>query len=352
MDEVLDIMAQIEIDLLNNIVGSIADGGWRVDRAKAFAQFAQRNRDIVASHPTNAAVRSELMRAYREAGVKERKLIAEFASRTVSASGTGFRVNDVKMRALVAEYQGKIREVSAAATRRADDMYRQGLQKAQIALASDLYTADEAVDMAVKPFLETGINSIVYANGTRHSITDYTDMALRTGNRRATLWGEGAAREELGVYTVLITQYGGCSDTCLPWQGRVYFDDVYSGGAPTQNTTEFPLLSEAIAGGLFHPRCKHSSNTYYPDITDVPEQMNAEEVQRVSELTNKQAYNERQIRKWKRLRDFAQDSKNRQKYASKVRQWQDINQELIDANPGVLRRRYKREREVLETIAQ
>ena len=41
---------------------------------------------------------------------------------------------------------------------------------------------------------------------------------------------QGAAKRfaELGYDTVLISQYGGCSETCEPYQGKVYIDDVFT----------------------------------------------------------------------------------------------------------------------------
>lgn len=52
-------------------------------------------------------------------------------------------------------------------------------------------------------------------------------MALRTAATKAYMQGEARKRDEMGIDTVLISQYGACSETCLPWQGRVYIDDVW-----------------------------------------------------------------------------------------------------------------------------
>lgn len=49
--------------------------------------------------------------------------------------------------------------------------------------------------------------------------------------------------------------------------GRVLIDDVYSGGTPSDGN--YPLLSEAMAAGLYHPRCRHGAGTYYPEIDDI-----------------------------------------------------------------------------------
>lgn len=78
-------------------------------------------------------------------------------------------------------------------------------------------TLNEAIDLATRDFLDKGINCIVYADGRRVNIADYVRMALRTTSTRATLQGAAKRFAELGYDTVLISQYGGCSETCEPY---------------------------------------------------------------------------------------------------------------------------------------
>jgi len=125
--------------------------------------------------------------------------------------------------------------------------------------------------MASKDFLTRGFNCIEYSNGSRHNIADYCDMAIRTANKRANLMGEGEMRKKLGNSLVYVSKHGGACDKCTPWEGRVYIDDVWSGG--TEKDGKYPLLSTAISGGLFHPRCHHGVSTYYEGINDEPEEV-------------------------------------------------------------------------------
>lgn len=122
--------------------------------------------------------------------------------------------------------------------------------------------------MASDDFLKRGINCVVYKNGRTVNIADYAKMSLRTSTTRATLYAGGAKRHDLGIHTVKMSSYGMCSPTCLPWQGRVYVDDVYSGGTAAEaSRLHLPLLSTAIEGGAFHPNCKHVLTTYYMNGT-------------------------------------------------------------------------------------
>ncbi len=77
-------------------------------------------------------------------------------------------------------------------------------------------TYQKAVDEATKDFLAQGISCVEYANGRRVNIASYAEMALRTCATRAMLMGEARKREALGIDTVLVSQYGACSDTCVP----------------------------------------------------------------------------------------------------------------------------------------
>ena len=108
-----------------------------------------------------------------------------------------------------------------AALRMTDDIYRQTLNRVQLAMGTGSMTLNEAIDLATRDFLDKGINCIVYADGKRVNIADYVRMALRTTSTRAALQGAAKRFAELGYDTVLVSQYGGCSKTCEP--GKVKY---------------------------------------------------------------------------------------------------------------------------------
>ena len=61
-------------------------------------------------------------------------------------------------------------------------------------------------------------------------------------------------RQEWGVSTVIMNKRGNPCPKCLPWVGKVLIDDVWSG--ESRKDGPYPLMSTAIAAGLYHPRCK------------------------------------------------------------------------------------------------
>ena len=158
---------------------------------------------------------------------------------------------------------------------------------------------------------------------------------------------------ELGYDTVLISQYGGCSETCEPYQGKVYIDDVFtiwngerSGDFGKSNYCDkwFMLLSVAIRGGLFHPNCRHTMGQYIEGLTKIPQPIPAEKIREQRALEEKQRAMERKIRALKRKVEGTQDEKKVKEYKRKLREEQGKLREFIKEHDDVLRRDYSREK--------
>ena len=264
-----------------------------------------------------------------------------------------FGVNKPKMDKLMEDVTTLEKTALTAAVRNMDDVYRTTLNKVQLMMGTGSITLNEAIDLATRDFLDKGINCIVYADGRRVNIADYVRMALRTTSTRATLQGAAKRFAELGYDTVLISQYGGCSETCEPWQGKVYIDDVFtvwngerSGDFGKSNYCDkwFMLLSVAIRGGLFHPNCRHTMGQYIEGLTKIPQPIPAEKIREQRELEEKQRAMERKIRALKRKVEGTQDEKKVKEYKRKLREEQGKLREFIKEHDDVLRRDYSREK--------
>ena len=264
-----------------------------------------------------------------------------------------FGVNKPKMDKLMEDVTTLEKTALTAAVRNMDDVYRTTLNRVQLMMGSGSLTLTEAIDLATRDFLDKGINCIVYADGRRVNIADYVRMALRTTSTRATLQGAAKRFAELGYDTVLISQYGGCSETCEPYQGKVYIDDVFtiwngekSGDFGKSNYCDkwFMLLSVAIRGGLFHPNCRHTMGQYIDGLTKIPQPIPAEKIREQRALEEKQRAMERKIRALKRKIEGTQDEKKVKEYKRKLREEQGKLREFIKEHDDVLRRDYSREK--------
>lgn len=272
-----------------------------------------------------------------------------------------FGVDRTKLNRLIDDTVNLEKHAETAALRTVDDVYRQTIVRAQLALSSGTVTINQAVDIAVKDFLNKGINCIEYRDGRRVNIADYVRMALRTTATRAALQGKSERFKALGYDTIQVSKYSMCSDTCLPWQGRVYINDVYTmwdgevrdhGGILWGKSNYcgkwFMLLSAAIEKGLFHPNCRHTI-LLWRDGDPLPESIDNEENERRYKLEQEQRRLENKVRKAKRKVEGLSDPDNIKKAKAELREAQKQLREFIDkvnADEGetILKRDYGKEK--------
>nr|WP_312667432.1 phage minor capsid protein [Tissierella praeacuta] len=251
-----------------------------------------------------------------------------------------FRSNDNKFNALMETVEKDFNDANVAVLRRMDDVYRQTIFKTQVHYNTGTITLDKAIDMATKDFLEKGIDAITYSDGKKVNIASYAEMALRTTNHRAYLMGEGKNRQEIGIPFVVASAHATACKLCVPWQGKILIDDIYSSGKKEDGS--YPLLSEAMEKGFLHPNCRHNLSTYFPGITTLPKVPDEERALENYKYEQQQRYIERQIRKYKRLAEGSINLYNQAKYGEKVKEWQTKQREHLKEN-SQLRRKYNKE---------
>lgn len=264
----------------------------------------------------NASQEAEILEAVKD-GFK--------APKKPSAHSTAefFKVNDRKLDTLIKSTTDDLKRAETAVLRMSNDKYRKAIFNAQVAMNTGAVTYEKAVDMACKDMLNAGLNCVEYKNGARHTLSDYADMAVKTANKRAYLRGEGEKRAERGVSLVVVnSRQGGCPD-CAKYIGKVFIDDVYSNGKKSDGN--YPLLSTAIKNGLFHPRCKDSTSTYYEEITTLEPVSPEEEAEmdRRERLEEKQQYAQRQAERFDRLAEYSLDEDNKRIAQTRADEWHD-----------------------------
>ena len=242
-----------------------------------------------------------------------------------------FKLNERKLEALIEATTHDMQQAETAVLRMANDQYRKTIFNAQVYANTGAGTYEKAVDMATKDFLAAGLNCIVYANGARHTLADYADMAIRTASKRAYLQGEGEKRQEWGICTVIVNKRGNPCPKCLPFCGKVLIDDVWSGGpkdgVSPDTGKRFPLISKAIKHGLYHPRCKDSHTTYFEGISTADDSWTEEELDKIGQnyrQEQKQQYVARQVEKYDRMAKYSLDEENQKKYGLRAEQWKNV----------------------------
>lgn len=304
----------------------------RDNREKFSTEFADLNgriEEMLRKTADDAAYKQEqkILRAIQKGFRTKRpsdQLYAEF-----------FRLNQRKMDALITATTDDMRRAEYAVLRMSNDKYRQAIFDAQVYMNSGAATYEQAVDMAVKDMLSAGLNCVEYSNGARHTLTDYADMAIRTANKRAYLRGQGQKMNEWGITTVIINRRHGACGRCADFVGMVFIDDVYAGGKSTDYGGKYPLLSDAIKSGLFHPRCKDSSSPYMEGISTPPDRevlskKAQEDLTEIERAEQKEQYGARMEKMYKRLGKYALDPDNKKMYHDRAHQWSEYTAKWHD----------------------
>lgn len=341
--DVRSIFEQMELELIASMKRNLArhqkwekDDGmnwsmWQVEQLKTLEKFKQENKELFTKRFTsvNNEIAKFLEENYKTSGFEQEKaILKELAKGNIfnqkyekGLEGGFFSLNKDKMNALIKATTNDMNTAEKAMLRMVNDQYRKTVFKAQVMANSGAFTLKQSIDAATKDFLKAGINCIQYKDGRRVNIASYAEMAIRTANKKAVLTSEGDVRKAYGIHTVRISKYGQCSETCLPWQGKVYVDDVWSGGTKEEaREKNLPLLSEAIAGGLFHPNCKHTMTTYFYELKKSLGKLQDDGIENPPE-EHEHRKNQLHIQQQKRIETGSLDSQNIEQAKAKKEQW-------------------------------
>jgi len=351
--DISKIFQDMELDLISSMKKALEKnntGDWQKQKLLNLGKYRAANTKIINGY--SAPLGNEISNLLKDSFVSGaqntddtlKKIKGYLASKlakpiTVIGDGSFFEVNEKRINALIKSINKDLVSAEKAMLRQADDVYRQTIFKSQLNLNVGTLSLNQSIDMATKDFLDKGFNCITYKDGRKVNIASYAEMALRTSSQRAVFTGEGSRRDEWGVNTVVVSAHNNCSRLCIPWQGKVYIDDVYSGG--TEKEGDYPLLSMAMDNGLFHPNCRHNMGTYFEGVNTLPEQVDDKEALKNYDTEQKQRYMERQVRKYKRREAGSQDSQNIKKSNDKVKEWQANLREHLKDNPQLRRESWR-----------
>ena len=314
---------------------------WQAEMLHSLEKYRHDNQKMFEKQfqAINSKITALIQAAKIEGGMAQETRILDairkgFPAKQTTRGGTAefFKINDRELNALIEATQNDMQSAEAAVLRMANDQYRKIIFNAQVYANSGAGTYEKAVDMATKDFLSAGLNCIQYANGARHTIADYADMAIRTASKRAYLQGEGQKRQEWGICTVIMNKRGSPCPKCLPFVGKVLIDDVWSGGPKSGKSPvtgiRYPLMSSAIAAGLYHPRCQDHHSTYFEGISEPPDdKYTRDELNDLADQARqeaKQQYAARQEKRFGRLAEYSLDPENQKKYELKRKEWRHV----------------------------
>ena len=301
-------------------------------------------------HKIRHDVDAELAAALQKTNQELAGLLAANSQGAAAAAVPGVMppaINTDAINALTLETAASMASMKSGVLRSVNDVFRKITRAVSTRGIMSGETMQSRLQAALNEYAAKGLTAYTDAVGRQWKIDSYAEMALRTATNRAQNQGRAEQFKTHGIGLVRTSQHMGCSDLCLPYQGKILSLDGRTGTVTeldpaTGNNVTVTItatMDDAIANGYHHPNCRHTDTAYIPGTPD-PEPVKTDEEEAAAEQA--QRYNERQIRAWKRREAVAITPQDKSRASAKVRQWQAQQREHLKRNPW-LQRRYDRE---------
>lgn len=232
-----------------------------------------------------------------------------------------------------------------------------------LATPDDLY---ETVKKQAPKGIQNGLK-VVYSDGKQYSWKAYMEMNIRTTVHQEMTEHQMKVGARVNQIFYICDSFADCAPDHADYQGKIYYNeecDIPEDVMRYIEQNQIQSMQEVTNGEPFltsRPNCRHNFHaiptdevmtTAADEILDKEGLSHGEYKDSNYEATQKQRYNERQIRKWKLQEENAkrlvketglQDSADVKKAHDKVLEWQKKQRELIKDNKEVLKRNYERE---------
>lgn len=215
------------------------------------------------------------------------------------------------------------------------------LNSAYMMSESGAFGYDVIVDTVVSKLARDGLEWIDYDSGTHRRLDSVIRAAVRTAANQTAAKCQEKNMDDLECNLVETSAHMGARPSHAEWQGQIFYRNK-----PYKDYSNFyDATGYGTAGGLCGVNCRHSYFPFFEGIsTPSFEKIDTEENKQLYELQQKQRYNERKIREWKRRRDVKEAAGlDTTKEKAKVREWNKRNKELI-LSDSRLKRNYGREK--------
>ena len=238
---------------------------------------------------------------------------------------------------LIDDENQRFSELHRRILRDATDIYRDVLSQSMRFANMGVETTQQAIKRALNAFADRGITAFTDKAGRRWGMSEYAEMATRTGLMLSSIAGYTQEALNHGEDLVIVSDHWDECPLCAQWERTVL--------SLTGATPGYPTVADARAGGLFHPNCLHSMTVYVPGLTDTRGSKygirTAEQDAAGYSLSQKQRYNERMVRRWKRRQAVAATPEEERIAKAYVDKWQRATRQL--AENANLTRKYNRE---------
>lgn len=310
-DEIVEIYAQLEADILQDMARRIARLGKVTEATKWQAQLLAEtgalkknvNRLLKKYDP---AIQKEIKAIYNDALIKNAR-----ADNRIFTEALGHGVSDINAQVMLASIQKTHSDLLRLTITTAYTTEQQFVQQANAAymqVVTGAFDYDSAMMNACNNLAAAGISGVQYRNGqpVRLSIENAVRMNILTGvNQTASAMTLNNC-EELGCDLVETTAHVGARPSHEEWQGQ-----VFSISGTNKNYRPFSVCGLGTIDGICGINCKHS---YYPYFEGYGQHYTQQDLDEMSSQTveyNGKTYTrydaeerlramERNVRKYKR----------------------------------------------------
>ena len=333
-DELVEIYAQLEADILQDMARRIARLGKVTEATKWQAQLlaeigALKKRVYALLKKYAPAIQKEIKAIYNDALIKNAR-----ADNRIFTEALGHGVSDINAQVMLASIKKTYSDLSRLTITTAYTTEQQFVQQANAAymkVTTGAFDYDSAMKTACDNLARDGITGVQYMNGkpVRRSIEAAVRMNILTGVNQTASAMTMSNCEELGCDLVETTAHIGARPSHEEWQGEIL---SLSGTNPKYRP--FSVCGLGEPDGICGINCRHSYYPYYEglekhysqsDLDDMEKQTVEYNGEKMSRYDAEQKLRgiERNVRKYKRqaLTESAGGVDNT-KARQKIGEWQ------------------------------
>lgn len=260
-DEIVEIYAQLEADILQDMARRIARLGKVTEATKWQAQLlaetgALKKRVKALLKKYDPAIQKEIKAIYNDALIKNAR-----ADNRIFTAALGHGVSDINAQVMLASIRKTYIDLSRLTITTAYTTEQQFVQQANAAymqVTTGAFDYDAATKTACDNLARDGITGVQYMNGkpVRRSIEAAVRMNILTGVNQTASTMTMSNCEELGCDLVETTAHIGARPSHEEWQGQIF---SLSGTNPKYRP--FSVCGLGEPDGICGINCRHS---YYP----------------------------------------------------------------------------------------
>lgn len=310
-DEIVEIYAQLEADILQDMARRIARLGKITEATKWQAQLLAETGALKKGvnkllKKYDPAIQKEIKAIYNDAVIKNAR-----ADNRIFTEALGHGVSDINAQVMLASIKKTHSDLSRLTITTAYTTEQQFVQQANAAYMQVVTGAvdyDRAMMNACNNLARDGITGVQYRNGqpVRLSIENAVRMNIITGVNQTASAMTMSNCEELGCDLVETTAHIGARPSHEDWQGQ-----IFSISGNNKKYRPFSVCGLGTVDGLCGINCKHSYYPYFEGLEKHYSQADLDKMENVTVKYDGKTYTrydaeerlrgmERNIRKYKR----------------------------------------------------